>query len=63
MPKSSHHEDFGIVFLFGWFGVLSTSVQKLANLAITNLTFYKVGRVLSVAKSPLASKHKTHNTQ
>jgi hypothetical protein len=47
MPKSSHHEDFGIVFTFGWFGVLSTSVKKLAILAITILTFYKVGSVRS----------------
>ena len=65
MPKSSQHEDFGIALTFGWFGdvFLSVSVQNLAILANSILTFYKVGVVLSVAKRPLAPQHKTHNNQ
>ena len=45
MPKSSHHEDFGVALTFGWFGdaFLSTSVLKLAILADPILAFYKVG--------------------
>jgi hypothetical protein len=47
MLKSSHHEDFGIVLIFVWFGdvFLSMSVQKLAILADLISTFYKVGIV------------------
>ncbi len=65
MPKSSHHEDFGIVFIHGWFCdvFLSTSVQKLAIFADPILTFYKVGRLWLVAKRSLAPQHKTQNTQ
>ena len=47
---------------------LSRSAQRSAILADPILTFYKVGRVLSVAKRPLAPQHKntqhtTHNNQ
>jgi hypothetical protein len=47
LPKSSHHEDFGIALTFGWFGdaFLSTSVQKSAIFADLMATFYKIGIV------------------
>jgi hypothetical protein len=47
MPKSSHHEDFGVALTFGWFGdaFLSTSLQNSAILAGPIYTFYKLGIV------------------
>jgi len=65
MLKSSQHEDIDIALTFEWFGdvFLSMSMQNLAISADPILTFYKVGRVLSVAKRPLAPQHTTHNNQ
>jgi hypothetical protein len=64
MLKFSQHEDFGIPLTLRWFGdvFLSMRMQNSAILADPILTFYKVGRVLLVAKRPLTPHHKTHNT-
>ena len=47
LPKSSHHEDFGGVLTFGWFGYACfvMSAQNLANLADPISTFYILGVV------------------
>ena len=47
MPKSSHHEDFGISLTFGWFGYafFVMSAQNSAILADPLSTFYKLGIV------------------
>ena len=66
-PKSSHHEDFGNVLTFGWFGdaFFVMSVQNFAILADPISTFYKLG-IIGSKKRPLATttqntKHTTTN--
>jgi hypothetical protein len=44
LPKSSYHEDFGIVFTFGWFGdpFFVMNAQNSAVLAGLRSSFYKL---------------------
>ena len=70
MPKSSHHEDFGVSLTFGWFGYafFVMSAQNSAILADPKSTISNQVLLVGYIKNPLATKtqntkHKTQNTK